>query len=132
MIILDTSVWIEFLKKHEPYFTIIAPLLEEKAVLAVECVFGELLQGVRKEGEQNTILGYWRHLPKIEYHEIVIEAGIYSNKNKLIDKGVGLIDAIILLHGMKSQSKIWTLDGNFFKVIPKELIYVDKSTGNST
>jgi predicted nucleic acid-binding protein len=123
LIILDTSVWIEFLKKHEPYFTTIAPLLEEKAVLAVECVFGELLQGVRKEGEQNIILRYWRHLPKVEYPEIGIEAGIYSNENKLIDRGVGLIDAIILLHGIKSGLKIWTLDGNFIKIIPKELIY---------
>jgi predicted nucleic acid-binding protein len=53
MIILDTSVWIEFLKKHEPYFTTISPLLEQKEILAVECVFGELLQGVKNEEEQN-------------------------------------------------------------------------------
>jgi predicted nucleic acid-binding protein len=56
--------------------------------------------------------------------EIIIEAGNYSNKNKLIDKGVGLIDAIILMHGIKSNAKIWTMDKKFQKIIPDELKYI--------
>jgi hypothetical protein len=40
-----------------------------------------------------------------------------------LNKGVGLIDAIILVHGIRSQSKIWTLDKNFLNVIPEELKY---------
>ena len=123
MIILDTSVWIEFLKKHEPYFSIIVPLLEQREILAVECVFGELLQGVKNRNEQNTIVAYWEHLPKIETEEIIIEAGIYSNKNKLLDKGVGLIDTIILMHGIRSKIKIWTIDNKFLEIIPNELKY---------
>ena len=129
MIILDTSVWIEFLKKHEPYFSIIVPLLEQREILAVECVFGELLQGVKNRNEQNTIVAYWEHLPKIETGEIIIEAGIYSNKNKLLDKGVGLIDAIILMHGIRSKIKIWTIDNKFLEIIPNELKY-KWGTGN--
>ncbi|GHV72922.1 hypothetical protein AGMMS49940_02240 [Spirochaetia bacterium] len=65
-------------------------------------VFGELLQGVKNKREEEIILDYWKHLPKIDNDtEITISAGIYSHKNKLIDKGVGLIDSII-----------WTLDTN--------------------
>jgi len=127
MIILDTTVWIEFLKKHEPYFTAVSPLLEQREILAVECVFGELLQGVKTEEEQNIILQYWDHLPKIDTTEIIIEAGIYSNKNKLLDKGVGLIDTIILIHGIRNQSKIWTLDKNFLNILPEELEYTTKT-----
>jgi predicted nucleic acid-binding protein len=52
-----------------------------------------------------------------------IDAGEYSAKNKSLDHGVGLIDAIILMHGIKSNSKIWTLDKKFLKIIPEELIY---------
>ncbi|MDR2210894.1 MAG: PIN domain nuclease, partial [Spirochaetaceae bacterium] len=59
-----------------------------------------------------------------KYDEIIIEAGIYSHKNKLIDKGVGLIDTIILMHGIKSNSKIWTIDKRFLKIIPEELKYI--------
>jgi predicted nucleic acid-binding protein len=123
MIILDTNIWIEFLKKHEPYFTVILPLLEQKEIMAVECVFGELLQGVKTEKEQNILLQYWTHLPKIDTTGIMIEAGIYSNKNKLLDKGVGLIDTVILMHGIRNQSRIWTLDKKFLKILPESFDY---------
>ncbi|GHV75933.1 hypothetical protein AGMMS49942_07540 [Spirochaetia bacterium] len=124
MIILDTSVWIEFLRKNENYFDPISQMLTKMDIMAVEVVFGELLQGVKNKREEEIILDYWKHLPKIDKDtEIIISAGIYSHKNKLIDKGVGLIDSIIIMHGLKTDSKIWTLDTNFFKAIPSELIY---------
>ncbi|GMO26178.1 MAG: hypothetical protein Ta2B_06270 [Termitinemataceae bacterium] len=66
-------------------------------------------------------------MPKIDNDtEIIISAGIYFHKNKLIDKGVGLIDSIIIMHGIKTDSKIWTLDTIFFEAIPSELIYTAK------
>ena len=123
MIILDTSVWIEYLKNNQIFFPKISKLLENKEVLAVECVFGELLQGARGEFERDIITEFWKHLPKMHFENIIIEAGVYSARNKLLDHGVGLIDAIILIHGMKSTSKIWTLDNKFLKVIPGDLIY---------
>ncbi len=123
MIILDASIWIEFLRKNEKYFSRIAEMLESREILAVECVFGELLQGYKNKHEKETILKYWKNLPKKTYEEVMIEAGIYSSEHKLMDYGVGLIDAIILMHGIKSDSKIWTLDGKFQKIIPKEYIY---------
>jgi predicted nucleic acid-binding protein len=95
----------------------------------VECVFGELLQGVKNKSEKETILNYWKHLPKEHYEGIIIEAGEYSAKNKLLDHGVGLIDTIILMHCIKSNSRIWTLDGKFLRIIPDELKYVDQPNG---
>jgi predicted nucleic acid-binding protein len=124
MIILDTTVWIEYLKNNQEYYSIISTLLEKREILAVECVFGELLQGVKNKYEEEIILSYWKHLPNKKYQNIIIEAGNYSNKNKLLDKGVGLIDVIILLHGIKSNSKIWTLDKKFQKIIPENLEYI--------
>ena len=67
MIILDTSVWIEFLKCNQQYFPKIRKLLESGEILAVECVFGELLQGVKNKKEEETVLKYWEHLPKKKY-----------------------------------------------------------------
>jgi predicted nucleic acid-binding protein len=123
MIILDTTVWIEYLRNNQEYYPILSMLLEKKEILAVECVFGELLQGIKNKYEEEIIINYWNYLPKKEYKDIIIEAGNYSSKNKLLDKGVGLIDAIILLHGVKSNSKIWTLDKKFQRIIPEELKY---------
>jgi len=123
MIILDTSVWIEHLRNNQKFFPKVSKLLESSGILAVDCVFGELLQGVKNSYEQEIIQNFWKHLPKEHYEDLIIEAGIYSSKNKLLDNGVGLIDAIILTHGIKSNSKIWTLDTKFLKIIPENLKY---------
>jgi predicted nucleic acid-binding protein len=124
MIILDTTVWIEYLKNNQEYYSIVSTLLENRKILAVECIFGELLQGVKNKYEEEIILNYWKYLPKKRYKDIIVAAGNYSNKNKLLDKGVGLIDAIIVMYGIKSKSKIWTLDKKFQTIIPEELKYI--------
>ena len=123
MIILDTTVWIEHLRGNPKFFPQVSKLMENREVLAVECVFGELLQGAKNNFEKDIIFRFWKHSPKEHYENIIIEAGAYSAKNKLLDNGVGLIDAIILMHGIKNNSKIWTLDSKFSKIIPKELRY---------
>ena len=125
MIILDTSVWIEHLRNNQKYFPIICRLLENRDVLAVECVFGELLQGVKNKKEKEIIIKFWEHLPKEKYENIIIEAGIYSTENKLLDHGVGLMDSIIIMHVIKSNSKIWTLDKKLLRVLPEELKYIE-------
>ena len=123
MIILDTTVWIEYLKNNENFYPQIRDFLEKKEILAVECVFGELLQGVKNKYEQEIIYSYWKYLPKENYENIIIEAGEYSSENKLIDQGVGLLDAIILVYAIKGNYQIWTLDKKFLRVIPVELRY---------
>ena len=114
---------IQHLINNPWFFPKVRKLLETREVLAVECVFGELLQGAKTDYERDIILGFWKHSPKERYDDIAIEAGIYSAANKLCDKGFGLIDAIILMHGIKSGSKIWTLDTKLLRVMPDELKY---------
>ena len=123
MIILDTSVWIEHLRNNPNYFPKVKSLMENMEILAVECVFGELLQGVKNKSEKDIIINFWTYLPKENYKNIIIQAGEYSSQYKLIDHVVGLIDAIILMHCIMRNSKIWTLDTTFLRVIPEELIY---------
>jgi len=55
MIILDTSVWIEHLKGNRNFFVKVCKLLETNEILAIECVFGELLQGVKNKTEKDII-----------------------------------------------------------------------------
>jgi predicted nucleic acid-binding protein len=125
VIILDTSVWIEHLRNNPVFFPRIRKLLENGEILAVECIFGELLQGVKNKSEREIILQFWTYLPKEQYENMVIQAGEYSSKKKLSDHGVGLIDAVILMYGIKSKSKIWTLDKKFLSIIPEELRYTE-------
>lgn len=122
MILVDTSVWIDFFRGREPIFAQLKPILEKQEALALECIFGELLQGAKNEDERNTLKTYWENLPKMEEEGLWIEAGLFSSKEKLFSKGIGLIDALIITVARKQKVKVWTLDKKLSAVLkPKEI-----------
>jgi hypothetical protein len=110
MIIPDTSVWIEFLRGKEPFLTEPGLLLEERQVIALECIFGELLQGAKTRRERTVITDYWNNLPKIEEQGLWVKAGLHADERKLFTKGLGLIDVFILTTAKSSGARVWTLD----------------------
>jgi len=122
-VLVDTSVWFEFLKSNQPYFTALRDLLENQNVLALECVFGELLQGAKNIHETNIIISYWDNLPKVEIYDLLIESGKHSAANKLISKGVGLIDSTIIYSAKHYKAKIWSLDKKLLSILKKEDIF---------
>ena len=71
MILVDTSVWIEFFKGNDPVFSHLKKCVEKQDACAAECVFGELLQGALNKRERTIISGYWSSLPKLD------ESGIF-------------------------------------------------------
>ena len=122
-IIADTSVWIEFFKYNRSIFPILRDRLENQEITAVECIFGELLQGVKNNNEQKVILSYWESLPKLDETGIWVKAGTFSSENKLLDKGVGLIDCVIIVLAKENNLKIWTLDKKLSDVLDKSFRY---------
>lgn len=125
MIILDTSVWIEFFKRTPEYFQTITRLLEDQLILAVECIFAELLQGAKNKRERGIIKLYWENLPKAAQDGLWVEAGIYSSENKLFSQGVGIIDIVILFAGRKNKAQIWSLDKKFNSILSEKEIYAE-------
>ena len=109
-IILDTSVWIEYFKGNEEYFDICQQLLEKSEISTIEIIFAELLQGALNKREVEIIKAYYELIPKIEIADLFITAGEFSKEEKLISKGIGLIDSCIITATIKSNSKLWTLD----------------------
>lgn len=65
MILVDTSVWIDFLKKKSPHCDFLLHLLEHREVLCLELVFAELLQGAKNNRERKTLMAYWENSPKL-------------------------------------------------------------------
>ncbi len=120
MIIIDTSIWVEIFKNRQPFFNKTTTLLEENQIYALECIFGELMQGALKIRERNIIYEYWLNLPKPEVENLLIKTGIESEKNKWISKGIGLSDSVIILSARETSSKIWKLDKKLKKVLKKE------------
>ena len=117
MILVDTSVWINFFKHHHPTVPTLQTLLEQQAVVALECVFGELLQGTKNSREQTVILEYWNNLPKKEESGLWIEAGRISSDHKWLSQGVGLLDAFLLCFARTHNLQIWTLDKKLQSVL---------------
>ena len=122
-IIVDTSIWAEFLKGNTLYFPHLQDLLENQNVLVIDCIFAELLQGAKDKRERDIILSYWNNLPKVEISDLYINAGIYSSEHKLVSKGIGLIDSVIIISCHHYKTKIWTLDKKLQNVMKKEEIY---------
>ena len=123
MIILDTSVWIAFFKKQTDVFEAARVVLEDGEALGLECVFGELLQGAKNARERNLILSYWDNLPRANFENVWIEAGRYYGEHKLVRKGVGLIDAVIIISATWSNAKVWTLDLKLLRVLQEEMVF---------
>lgn len=122
MIVVDTSVWVEFLKGHQSYYILFSALLDKQQVVAVECVFGELLQGAKSSREQSIILGYWDNLPKQAESGLWVQAGEASMNNRWYAKGVGLIDAFLLCFVRTYDLQLWTLDKKLAAIAePQEL-----------
>ena len=111
MIVIDTSVWIDFFKRsNQQLIDKLEPLIENNEVVALSCVFGELLQGARTENEEKTILDFWTALSKVDETNLFIEAGKISGKYKLFNRGVGLIDSYILAAALKYNIPLLTFD----------------------
>jgi predicted nucleic acid-binding protein len=126
MIIVDTSIWIEFFRGNEPFFTQVSDLLDKNDILAISPVFGELLQGTKNNKESSIILDFWNNLPQISENELFIRAGMESGRNKWIDKGVGLIDSVIILAARETISFVWTLDNKLLRLLKREEKYLTK------
>ena len=111
MILVDTSVWISFLRKDDPDLQdILKNYLKTNEVYAVSAVFGELLQGTKNQRERNLISLLWESLPKLEEQNTFVKAGKLSNEHALLNKGVGLIDSYILTLAVENKLALWTLD----------------------
>jgi predicted nucleic acid-binding protein len=123
LIIIDTSIWIEFFKGGNPYFDQVSNLLTTNDILALSPIFGELLQGAKSNNERSIIIEFWNNLPKISESDLFIHAGFISGKQKWLDKGVGLIDSVIIIASQETSSFIWTLDTKLSRLLKKEELY---------
>lgn len=107
MIIVDTSVWIEYLRGKNPEISAALKVcLRKRQVVAISAIFGELLQGVKNKREREIVEGFWENLPQVDEHDLFIEAGQVANQYKLSSKGVGLIDAYILSAALRHNLSV--------------------------
>ena len=117
MIVVDTSVWIEFLKGNSSIYPKLKILLEKNEILAFEPVFGELLQGVKNTRERDIVSNYWFNLPKFTTDGSFVLAGLQSGENRWFNKGVELIDCSILMYARERGCQLWTFDKKLSSIL---------------
>jgi predicted nucleic acid-binding protein len=122
-VICDTSIWIEYFRAKEPLFTLVRTQLERQESIGLECVFGELLQGVLSKQERAIVLDCWSALPKFAMDGLWLEAGEYSAIHRLPERGIGLIDAAIAVATLRTDALLWTLDKKLASILPGKHLY---------
>lgn len=122
-IIVDSSVWFEYFKRNDPYYQEVQKYLNALNVKILDPIIGEILQGALNESEINFLKKYLRYIPKIEIKDLFEKAGDYSFQNKLISKGIGLIDASLICATIETKSLLWTLDKKIINFLDSKYLY---------
>ncbi len=104
MTLVDTSVWIDHLRKGNPR---LAQLLNQGMVLCHPYVIGELACG--NLSNRSEILSLLHSLPRARRANDS-EVMHLVEVNHLYGKGLGWIDMHLLASALLTQSNLWTLD----------------------
>jgi len=109
VVLVDTSVWVEHLRRGEPR---LEALLGESDVLCHPFVVGELACGqLRNRGQILELLTALPSLGKAGDDEVLEFVG----RNRLHGKGLGLIDMHLLASSVMTRQPIWTFDARLAK-----------------
>jgi len=122
-IIADSSVWFEYFKRNDPYFRELQTYLNILGIKIIDPIIGEILQGALNQKEINFIKDHIQFVPKIEIKDLFEKAGEFSFENKLISKGIGLIDACLIVATIDTNSLLWTLDKKIINFLDKKYLY---------
>ena len=104
MILADTSVWIEHLRKGNSE---LQSLLHANEVLTHPFIVGELACGALQNRAE--ILQHLKALPEArlaEHHEVLQ----FIENQQLFGRGIGWVDAHLLASALLSGCRLWTLD----------------------
>lgn len=119
-VLVDTSAWIEFFYKKQPYYNIILELIDKDKVCCIGIILAELLQGAKSKKEFGVLkefLYVFEFFP--ENIELWERAGELSYQLHQKGKVIGLSDCYISVTANSYNVKLLTLDKHF-KAIMKE------------
>lgn len=113
-VLIDTSAWIEFFRKKEPWHSAITALIDEKRVCCMGIIVAELIQGAKSEKEID-VLRDFRHVFEFLGASVDLWQAAGELSNKLLRKGksAGLSDCYLAVSARTAGVKLMTLDKHF-------------------
>lgn len=115
LVLVDTSAWIEYLKKtSHPITKEIESALLLNIAATCQLVLAELIQGVRSEKEIELILDLASVVKVLdESGSTWQQAGFLANKLRKQGKTISLIDCYLAVLAKENKAVILTLDKHF-------------------
>jgi len=113
-VLVDTSAWIEFFRRKEPWYSVVSGLMDDRRVCCSGIILAELIQGAKSERELEVIRDF-RHVFEFldESVDLWQAAGELSNTLQRKGKSVGLSDCYLAASAKSHTVKILTLDKHF-------------------
>jgi len=113
-VLVDTSAWIEFLRRREPCYRIVGGLIDEDRIVCAGLVLGELIQGAKSEKELAVLkefLHVFDFLP--ESARLWGKAGELSFSLRRKGHAIGLSDCWLAVAAKENDAAILSLDRHF-------------------
>jgi predicted nucleic acid-binding protein len=118
VILVDTSVWVEHLRRGLPR---LATLLQEGEVLIHPWVIGELACGNLRNRSQ--VLDLLQGLPEATLASDA-EVLLLIDRDRLMGRGIGYVDAHLLAAARLSDCRLWTQDRRLAAVAEEQGVAV--------
>lgn len=113
-VLIDTSVWVEYFRKKQPFFDRVEGIMEEGRVCTARFIVAEILQGARSETEFRTLQTATEIFHLLEERpETWIEAARLSSHMRGDGRPVGLGDCYIAVLAHQHDVGLLTLDKHF-------------------
>ena len=110
MILVDTSVWVDHLRRDSPR---LRALLADAAVACHPFVIGELACGTMRN--RDVVLDLLERLPSLpvaQHGEVLT----LIESRRLAGRGLGWVDVNLLASTLLGGAGLWTLDGSLLAV----------------
>ena len=104
MILVDTSIWVNHLRRHD---AVLAAHLEAGEVLCHPYVIGEIGLGVLKHRHEVLVLLAALPSALVVSHD---EAMTFVERRRLAGRGVGWVDIHLAASAIVTRAKLWTAD----------------------
>jgi predicted nucleic acid-binding protein len=113
-ILVDTSVWIEFFRKHEPYHGVVSRLIDDEQVVCCGIILAELMQGAKSDRDLAALDDFPHVFPFIpETTPLWAAAGKLAFQLRRKGVTVGLSDYFIAVAAASVNAQVATLDSHF-------------------
>lgn len=104
MVLVDTSVWVSHLRHGN---SVLQKLLHEGSVAIHPFIIGELACGnIRNWAEIISLMQSLSMLDVVQHEELLL----FIEHNKMMGKGLGLVDVHLIAAAMLAHIPLWTMD----------------------